>query len=65
MLPYDSAIEATANFAIVARHRYLVLANMLSSSDINPFDSAEAKALSGKSVVCGVVVWWCVVCGVW
>jgi hypothetical protein len=28
--------------------RYLVLANMLSSSDINPFDSAEAKALSGN-----------------
>eukprot|EP00920_Eleutheroschizon_duboscqi_P041887 GHVT01100548.1.p1 GENE.GHVT01100548.1~~GHVT01100548.1.p1 ORF type:complete len:355 (+),score=17.00 GHVT01100548.1:993-2057(+) len=34
--------------------KYLVLANMLSLSDINPFDSPDAKAYQDDSEICGL-----------
>lgn len=54
---YEDFWEAFKNYDEAGSKRrirclkYLVLANMLSSSDINPFDSAEAKALSGHGEI--------------
>jgi len=54
---YEDFWEAFKNYDEAGSKRrirclkYLVLANMLSSSKINPFDSAEAKALAGHGEI--------------